>query len=132
MESLVYALIQVFHNIGAAAVIGFSAYGVWGETDEITTQRRLFMFTGIAWLVQAISGPSFGVASLYFHGSLPDIHGMAVISLGIKITCVIIGLLLAATLFLQRGAGIPAVKFTSQFTLGIIALCAAAFLRWYS
>jgi len=132
MESLVYALIQVFHNFGAAAVIGFSAYGLWKRFDEITTQRRIFLFTGIAWLIQAISGPSFGVASLYFHGSLPDIHGIAVISLGIKITCVIIGLLLAATLFLQRGVGISAAKFSGQFALGVIALCAAAFLRWFS
>ena len=113
-------------------MIGFSTYGLWRSTEEITTQRRLFLLTGIAWLIQAVSGPSFGIASLYFHGSLPDIHGIAVISLGIKITCVIIGLLLAATLFIQRDGGISTAKFAGQFTLGIIALCAAAFLRWFS
>ena len=132
MESLVYALIQLMHNIGAAGVIGFSASGVWGRHQQMTTQRRLFFFTGIAWLIQAISGPSFGMASLHFHGSLPDIYGVAVISLGIKITCVVTGLLLTATMFLNRSSGISTAKFAGQFILGAVALCAAAFLRWFS
>jgi hypothetical protein len=136
MENLVYTLIQIFHNFGAAAVIGFSAAGLWGSHMEVTTQRRLFFFAGIGWLIQAVSGPSFGVASINFHGSLPDIYGIAVTALSIKIICVVIGLLLAATLLLKRGAGkdagISRAKFAGHFTLGVVALTAAAFLRWYS
>lgn len=136
MENLVYTLIQIFHNFGAAAVIGFSAAGLWGSYKDVTTQRRLFLYAGFGWLVQVVSGPSFGVASIHFHGSLPDIYGIAVAALSIKIICAVIGLLLAATLFLKRGAGnevrISRTKFVAHFTLGVIALTSAAFLRWYS
>jgi uncharacterized membrane protein YjfL (UPF0719 family) len=98
-------------------------------------QRRLFFFAGIGWLIQAVSGPSFGIASINFHGSLPDIYGIAVTALSIKIVCVVIGLLLTATLLLKRSGSngnISTAKFAGHFTLGVVALTAAAFLRWYS
>jgi hypothetical protein len=116
-------------------VIGFTAYGLWPARKEPAARRRIFISIGVAWLVQATSGAAFGITSLYFYGKFPDIHGIAVIALIIKMVCVATGLLISVVI-VKRGFGAGREKFTTplagQFALGAVALSAAAFLRWFS
>ena len=56
LQNLIYALIQVAHNFGAAAVIGFASYGLMRRVGQELTQRTAFLGLTIAWAVQGASG----------------------------------------------------------------------------
>ena len=43
LQNLIYALIQVAHNFGAAAVIGFASYGLMRRVGQELTQRTAFL-----------------------------------------------------------------------------------------
>lgn len=134
-QNLVYALIQVFHNFGAAAVLGFATYGVLCRLGKQLVRRSVFLGLAIAWGIQGASGASFGIASFSFYGKLPDIHGIAVMAVSIKMICVAIGFLVAligyrkSTGPAQHSQYLPLIL---SFVLGATALSAAAFLRWFS
>ena len=70
-----------------------------------------------------------------FSGKLPDIHGVAVDALVVKMVCVAAGLLVAFLGF-KRSTGTvlspPRLLLVFSFVLGATALSAAAFLRWFS
>ena len=133
-QNLIYALNQVIHNFGAAAVIGFSTYGLLRRADNPAAQRSILLALTIAWAVQGVTGVTFGITSLYFYGKLPDIHGVAIIAVTTKIVCVILGLIVAVA-GLRKRSEIPSnyqIHILISFTLGVVALSAAAFLRWFS
>lgn len=133
-QNLIYALNQVIHNFGAAAVIGFSTYGLLRRTDEPVAQRTILLALTIAWAVQGVTGVTFGITSLYFYGKLPDIHGVAIIAVTTKIICVILGFIVALV-GLRKRSEIPGnsqFHIFVSFALGVVALSAAAFLRWFS
>lgn len=135
-ENLSYALVQVVHNFGAAAVVGVplialaSARATSGDGG-----RRLLWFVLLAWATQALSGAAFGTVSYAFYGKLPDISRVATIALGIKLGCAMLGFGLAAmTLRAEMGLE-PAThrrRWVTLFVIGALALSAAAFLRWFS
>ena len=132
MQNLAYALIQVVHNFGAAAVIGGAVAGVWWRGRP--SARRLARWVAVAWAVQIATGALFGITSLHFYGHFPDIHGVAIDALGIKVVCAVIGLLLAAALGLagDRWQRHAAALWLALCLLASMALGAAAFLRWFS
>lgn len=134
-ENLIYAAIQVAHNFGAAAVVGAPLFARWPVPLEPTAQRRLAWLVLAGWLVQMASGAGFGVASLAAYGQLPDIHGIAVAALLIKIGCAAVGVVLAVVV-LGRGRSLPDTPrrrlWAGLLALGAVALTAAAFLRWFS
>lgn len=135
MHAVIYALIQVVHNFGAAAVIGLTFFSLLQRPAEAAAQRRIFIAIGIAWAVQGASGAAFGIATWSFYGKLPDIHGVALAALGIKVTCVVSGLALIILLlrrYAQHRSVVPLVSSAVLFTLGVTALSGAAFLRWFS
>ncbi len=135
MQNLVYALIQVIHNLGAATVVGAAAAALWLVSDNALVQRRLAVLVAAVWAVQAASGAGFGIATFSFEGHLPDIHGLAVVALLIKITCAICGFVLAvayAKNHLKWGARKRLMVWHVLFAIGVAALSAAAFLRWFS
>lgn len=135
MQNLIYALIQVVHNFGAAAVIGIATYGLRFGRNIATKQRRLLVFMAVAWAVQGASGASFGITSLYYYGKLPDIHGTAVAALFVKMTCVLTGFIIAVAALKTGSAENPkrsVVIWLASLALGATALSAAAFLRWFS
>ncbi len=122
MQNLSYALIQLLHNFGAAGILGLAGFGLWSGRAPRSTRGLLGL-----WLLQGGSGAAFGLVTYHFEHALPDIHGVAVAALGLKVTCVLLGLTLALRppsrgWLLWGGSGI----------LGATALGAAAFLRWYS
>ena len=132
MQNLLYALIQVIHNFGAAAIVGIGVYETWLVRGP---GRRLAWLLAIVWALQASSGALFGAVTYYYDSQLPDIHGVAVDALAIKIICAAAGFVLAV-FYAKWGSGWSGRKcrffWGASFALGSAALGAAAFLRWFS
>lgn len=133
MQNLVYALIQVIHNLGAATIVGIATVALWPGAAAL--RARLAVFIALAWALQGASGAGFGLATYSFEGHLPDIHGIAVIALLIKIACVICGFFTAIA-YVKYHAGWDDRRqvfvWRILFVQGATALGAAAFLRWFS
>ncbi len=131
--NFIYASIQLLHNLGAATVVGIPV-AVWSfALDGKALQRRLVWIVACAWALQAITGVGFGAASYYFKGQLPDIEGVGLIALLTKISCVVGGLFITVTwlaIYSESSRPHPAL-WPVNSVLGITALNAAAFLRWY-
>ncbi len=132
-QNLAYAIVQVVHNFGAVAAVGGSFAAV--KFRDVNTRRRLAGVALAGWGTQAASGAAFGATSYYFYHRLPDIAGVAVAALVVKIVCVAIGFLLLATYLFRSDRWPPAkmdAAWTASSALAITALSAAAFLRWFS
>ena len=133
-ENLAYALIQVVHNFGAAAVLGGALFALW-PTSRLEYGRRFGWLILCAWGAQIASGGLFGLTSLHFYGETPDLSHIAMTALAVKVAAAITGFMLAAV-YLIRGktwtrTGVRR-AFQSLAGLGALALTAAAFLRWFS
>ena len=133
-ENLAYALIQVVHNFGAAAVLGGAVFALW-PISRMEYGRTFAWLILLAWGAQIASGGLFGITSLYYYGETPDLSHIAMVALIVKVAAALSGFLLAAT-YLLRGstwtrAGIRR-TFLSLAALATLALTAAAFLRWFS
>lgn len=133
LQSLSYAVVQVIHNFGAVAVVGGAIGAIGLGTGQ---QSRLLAWTVLlGWMAQGLSGGGFGAISWFYYARLPDIHGVAVAALLIKVLCAATGFTLAA-LYLYRGAGwsdrAQRLIWTVLALLAMVALTAAAFLRWFS
>lgn len=129
MLDTVYAVIQTVHNLGASITFAASGYAVLGYRPE---RRRILVFwLTSGWLVQLVTGFSFGLASHYLRGGIPDINGVSLIALMIKIICAAVGLLLGlwALRFSDSPRLVPLFKI--EWVLSVTALGAAAFLRWF-
>ena len=135
MRNLAYALVQVVHNFGAATVIGTAVASLWFVRDNIAIQGKLALVMAVAWAVQLLSGAAFGATSYYYAGHFPDIHGVAIAALGIKLVCASAGFLLAAS-YVKWGSVWPArgrfYTWCALTALAVTALSSAAFLRWFS
>jgi hypothetical protein len=72
---------------------------------------------------------------IYFYQHLPDISGIAVDALGIKMVCATFGILLLTAYLLQSEHWTESSRrkaWISSTTLAITAISSAAFLRWFS
>lgn len=130
-QSLAYAAAQIVHNFGAVAVVGGAVCAlVWREAAG---QRRLARLVLAGWLVQAVSGASFGAISYYYYAKFPDIHGIAVAALVVKVICAVLGSALAAWQLRSRVAETSRrYSWLALCGLGLLALSSAAVLRWFS
>jgi len=134
MENLSYAVVQVVHNFGAVAVVGGAVVALYsGATAAL--HHKLAWLVGFGWTAQAISGMGFAAVSYYYYDQFPDIHDIAMAALLIKMSCAVFGVSLviiylrySATLAIERRHLI----WILLAALGITALTAAAFLRWFS
>jgi len=89
----------------------------------------------VAWAVQLLSGGAFGAVSYYYAGHFPDIHGIAIGTLGIKLVCASAGFLLAVAYVKWAPAWSVRRCFLvwcALATFAAAALASAAFLRWFS
>jgi hypothetical protein len=132
-QNLSYAIVQVAHNFGAAAVVGGSLAATL--LKKTVTRKKLGWLVLAGWGTQAASGAAFGAVSYYFYHRFPDIAGIAVDALAVKMVCVSIGIVLL-TAYLFRGSRWQenkqdAVWFVSS-ALAVVALSSAAVLRWFS
>lgn len=134
MENLAYALTQVIHNFGAAFVVGGAVFILW-PVPRLEYSHIFAWLILLAWGAQIASGALFGVVSLYYYGETPDLSAVAMSALGVKALAAVTAFLLT-TFYLIRGrnwgrAGVKRV-FKTLLALGVAALTAAAFLRWFS
>ena len=133
-ENLAYALTQVVHNFGAAAVLGGAVFALW-PASRLENGRSFAWMILVAWGAQIASGGLFGLTSLYYYGETPDLSSIAMAALAVKVAAAAAGFLLAA-FYLIRGREWDRVRVKRTFlglaALGAIALTAAAFLRWFS
>jgi hypothetical protein len=132
LENLSYALVQVLHNFGAAGAVAIPLSALAADQAWAGRQRPLLWLVLLAWGIQALSGSGFGAVSYYFYGRFPDLTGIAITALTIKILCTILGLVLAAFSLRSRHAGFHPRSWQGLAGLGVVALTAAAFLRWFS
>jgi hypothetical protein len=132
-QNLGYATIQIAHNFGAMAAVGGSLSGA--ILKHIAARRNLAWLALAGWGTQALSGAAFGAASYYFYRKLPDISGTAEDALMVKMACVATGLALLGA-YLVWGESWTERKRNGVWyvstALAIIALSAAAVLRWFS
>ncbi len=133
-ENLAYALTQLVHNFGAAALAGGSVFWLWPVPRQEYARRFAWIILA-AWSAQIVSGILFGAASFYYYGETPDLSAVAMTALVIKVCSAVAGFLLVA-LYLVRGKdwGLGQVRraFQAQAALALLALTGAAFLRWFS
>ena len=133
-ENLAYALTQVAHNFGAVAVLGGAFFAAW-PASRLEQVRAFAWLILVGWGTQITSGILFGVTSLYYYGATPDLNGIALTALAIKVAAAVAGLLLAAFYLLRGGqwtqTGVMRM-FRGLAALAALALTAAAFLRWFS
>jgi hypothetical protein len=132
MTELVYALVQAVHNLGAVAVVASPAVALGSRGEG--SQRRLAWVLLAAWGLQAASGAGFAAASYGLKGALPEIAGVALAALVIKVAATAAGFTLGAALLRARrlAGGKPrAVAWGLALGLAVAALLAAAPLRWY-
>ena len=135
LENLAYALTQVVHNFGAVMVVGGAAFGQWSRVMSAVAQQRVLWAVLAGWALQALSGLGFGTISYVYYGEFPDIHGIAVAALYLKMGCAVAGIALSIAFLRHRDRWSEqrrATVWTVLFMLGVIALTAAAFLRWFS
>ena len=132
-QNLAYAVVQVLHNFGAVATVGGSLAAT--RIESVNGRKKLAWLALAGWGTQAASGAAFGLVSYLFYHQFPDIAGIAVAALVIKMLCAATGFLLVAS-YLFRGNDWPERKrntaLLSSVSLAAIALSAAAFLRWFS
>ncbi|OGA97365.1 MAG: hypothetical protein A3E79_11500 [Burkholderiales bacterium RIFCSPHIGHO2_12_FULL_61_11] len=133
LQNLSYAAIQVVHNFGAVAVVGSAVCALWPGLAGMRKKLAWVMLAG--WAAQAASGGAFGGVSWLYYGRFPDIHGIAVAALLIKMACAAAGFMLVAA-YLYRGIGwserARQATWRALAALAATALTAAAFLRWFS
>ena len=135
-QSIGYAAVQVAHNFGAVAVVGGPLFVLWPAPFDRRRARPIAWLVFSGWAVQIVSGVAFGVASYAWYGHFPDIHGIAVAALIVKIACAVAGLGLTVLHLAIRpngdATGDARRTWASLLALGATALVAAALLRWLS
>ncbi|KXW57434.1 hypothetical protein [Ferrovum myxofaciens] len=132
---LEYALIQVLHNFGALLVVGLSGYGFRVALLRHSPSQTFALFVLLAWLAQGLTGATFGWVTYRSDHRLPDIHGIAMIALMIKVSCVCGGAGLMTSCLGWGGAWSSSRRmlvWAGSTGLACLALTAAAFLRWFS
>lgn len=132
-ENLAYALTQVVHNFGAAAVLGGAVFALWPAFRPEAARGFAWLIL-FAWGAQIASGALFGITSLYYYGEMPDLGRIAIVALTVKVVAAAAGFLLAAGYLVRVGAwgGCGRCVFQGLAALAVVALTAAAFLRWFS
>jgi len=131
IQNLAYAIAQIFHNFGAVTVVGGAVFALlWRATD---VQCRLARLVLAGWLVQVMSGAAFGAISYYYYAKFPDIFGIAVVALVVKVVCAALGILLIAwQLLAQTSESSRRYSWIALCFMGVLALISAAVLRWFS
>ena len=134
MIELVYALVQAVHNLGAVAVVASPAGALAFRANGKVVERRLAWTLLLAWGLQALSGAGFALASYGLKGQLPEVTGVALGALVVKVAATAGGFALAAALLWLRPLAAPrsrAAAWGVCLGLALAALTAASPLRWY-
>jgi hypothetical protein len=80
-----------------------------------------------------VSGVTFGAISYYYYAQFPDLSGIAVAALVVKIVCAALGISLTTwQLLAQTSESSRRYVWLALCFLGVLALTSAAVLRWFS
>ena len=134
MQNLSYALTQVVHNFGAAAVTGGAVAALW-MAPRPEPGRALAWLVLSGWTAQMVSGAAFGAISFYYYGQLPDLSAVALLALEIKLACAVSGFALSIFYLFHAAGRTESWHHSAWLILTILAamaLTSAAFLRWFS
>jgi hypothetical protein len=134
VTDLVYALIQIAHNLGAVALIGLPVAAWVREGYTLVPSRALLLSAAVAWGVQALSGAGFAVASLKLKGALPEVEGVALAALVVKIAATVVGFALAALALWRSPRWSSKGRrrgYAALVVCALVPMAAAAILRWY-
>lgn len=132
LQNIAYAVAQLVHNFGSVAVVGGSICALALYRTGFASHRLTWIVL-IGWGIQAVSGSTFGAISYFHYGKFPDIKGIALVALGVKILCTTIGFTFAASqLFVNFSIKSNRRIGFLQCGMGILALSSAAVLRWFS
>lgn len=133
IQNLSYSVVQVLHNFGAVAAVGGSVAAVFVRDAGVRGNLAWMVLSGL--ILQSLSGAGFGAVSYFFHYKFPDISGIAFAALAIKMLCVSLGIPLLS-IYIVRSSTWTQKKndavWVSSSALAVIALTAAAILRWFS
>lgn len=135
LQNLAYALTQVAHNFGAVAVVGGALLGRWPIAALPPVRRKLAWLILAGWLIQGASGAGFGTISYVYYRQFPDLHDVALVALGVKMACAVTAI--AVSIAYLRLQGVWSTTqlewaWNGLIALGVTALTAAAFLRWFA
>ena len=103
LQNLAYALVQLAHNFGAVAVTGGAVAG-WLTQRKDVPQAALVALVLAGWTLQAASGAGFGLISFAYYGQFPDLHGIAIVALVVKLSCATAGLVISLLFLKFAGA----------------------------
>jgi len=134
MNELIYTCVQALHNLGAVAVVASPVLALGRAGRDGAFERRLAWTLLLAWGLQAASGAGFAAASYGLKGALPEVTGVALVALVVKLTATATGFALAAGLLGLRRLASPrprAIAWSVCLGVAVAALLAAAPLRWY-
>lgn len=131
LDNALYAGAQIAHNFGAAAALGLPLAALYYAAAGPALDRT-YRFTLLAWTVQIASGAGFGLVSYFVVGELPQIGGLALAALIVKILCAAlsVGLIFARTTGFVGASDLATLASLSGFAG--LALFSAAILRWFS
>lgn len=135
MDNFIYACVQLIHNIGAVIVVAAPVFALLQYSNRSSPAWRVapayYVLTG--WLLQIISGITFGAVSYLVQGHIPQIEGIARAALFIKVSCAIAACTLSVICLVRKSMGLRGNTIIMKILLGlgISALFSAAFLRWY-
>ena len=81
MGDLIYTCVQLIHNFGAVTVVGSPAAALWLGQDQKVAQPQVAGLMLLGRAARGASGAGFGLTSLYWKGQIPDVAGVALVSL---------------------------------------------------
>jgi hypothetical protein len=134
MENLIYTWVQILHNFGAVAVVGSPAAAIWLPGENRVIRYKLAWLMLLGWLAQGASGIAFALTSYTMKGALPEVTGIALGALVLKVGCTFIGTVLTGVYLATRWRWSGAHEhrmWQLMLLMTITAITAAAFLRWY-
>jgi hypothetical protein len=85
MENLIYTWVQIVHNFGAVAVIGSPAAALSLSRQNQIVRYKLAWLMLLGWLAQGASGIGFALTSYTMKGALPEVTGIALGALILKV-----------------------------------------------
>lgn|SRR5262249_3580094 len=133
MENLTYTIVQILHNFGAVTVFGSPIAGWWLERKNLAV-HRLTLLALLGWMAQGATGIGFALTSYTFKGAIPEVTGIALGALLIKVFSTFTGFV-AAILIFRKGRQWKSQSrvriWQSMLFLAFSAMTAAGFLRWY-
>ena len=134
MENLIYTWVQIVHNFGAVAVIGSPAAALSLSRQNQIVRYKLVWLMLLGWLAQGASGIGFALTSYTMKGALPEVTGIALGALILKVGCTFIGTVLTGFYLATRlrwSAAREHRMWQLMLLMTVSAITAAAFLRWY-